>query len=239
MDYRTQYPEKPPLGRTAALMIVDLLETQEYIELARLYEGEPISYNLDSFRKQAISIHLFNLVKNELDEVAGNLFGSVVKGLRQQMIPRLQVDLPQLHWEIAGLPGQFDSAVPWITGIPKKAVADIVVSRTARHPGEFDWARLRNYAARSVFIGLEDEWRAFCQNYFMIPFYRVENLLDFARVVAGAKLFVGNQSFGLALADAMSIPRVAELWAPSPNRLAQRNAHDKLTPEVIRTYIGL
>jgi hypothetical protein len=239
VDYRTQYFGKPPLGRSTALMILDLLETQEYIELARLYEGEPISYNLDSFRNQAVPIHLFNLIKNEMDEVAGRLFGSDVKGLRQQMIPRLQVDLPQLHWEIAGLPGQVDSTVPWITGIPKKSVADIVVCRTARHPGKFDWTALRNYANRSVFVGLEDEWRLFCQTYFVIPFYQVQNLLEFARVVAGARLFVGNQSFGLALADAMSIPRVAELWQPSPNRLARSHAHDKLSPEVIRNYIGL
>ena len=239
VDYRTQYFGKPALGRTAAVMILDLLETQEYIELAKLYEGEPISYNLDSFRNQAVPIHLFNLIKNEWDEVAGKLFGSAVKGLRQQMIPTLQVDLPQLHWEIAGLPGQVDSTVPWITGIPKKSVADIVVCRTIRHPGKFDWAGLKNYADRSVFIGLEEEWRAFCQSYFNIPFYRVEDLLEFAQVVAGAKLFVGNQSFGLALADAMSVPRVAELWEPSPNRMSLSNAHDKLTPEVIRTHIGL
>jgi len=237
VDYETEYSEKPALGKAAALQMVDLLRTQVYIRLAKLYDGGPVSYNLDAFRKQAMPIHLFNLIKNGWDELAGQVLGSGVKGFRQQMLPALQVDLPQLHWEALGVPGQIDTSTPWITGITKRSVADVVVCRTARHRGKFNWLRLRDYAAKCVFVGLEEEWHAFSHDYFKIDFYRVEDLVDFARVVAGARLFVGNQSFGLALADAMLMPRAVELWEPSPNRLTLTNAHNALTHKVISSYL--
>lgn len=239
VDYRTEYMEKPPLGEQTALMIAKLLETQDYIEEASLYEGEPVSYNLDQFRNTAVPIHLFNVIKGESDEIAGTLFGPLVKELRQRIFPKLEVDLPQLVWESVGLPGTVDLSTPWITSIQKKRVADIVVSKTIRYPGKLDWSCLKPYAGRSVFVGLEEEWRAFCEAYFDIEFYRAEDFIDFAEVIAGAKLFVGSQSFALALADAMLIPRAAQLWEPSPNRMSCVNGHRVLTQDIIRTYTGL
>ena len=78
---------------------------------------------------------------------------------------------------------------------------------------------------------------AFGAAYFSIEFYRASDLLDLAQVVAGAKLYVGNQSFGSALADAMLIPRVAQLWEPSPNRMPPINGHRVLTREILGTYL--
>lgn len=239
VDYRTEYLGKPPLGKETALMTVKLLETQDYIEKASLYEEEPISYNLDEFRNKAVPIHFFNLIKNESDEISGALFGPLVKEIRKQIFPTSEVDLPQLIWESAGLAGEVDLSSPWITGIPQKRIADIVVSKTIRYPGKLDWPRLKEYASRSIFVGLEEEWRAFCKAYFEIEFYRAEDLLDLAEVIAGAKLFVGNQSFALALADAMLIPRVAQLWEPSPNRISPVNSHRALTQDIIRTYVSV
>jgi hypothetical protein len=239
LDYRTQYFEKPPLGKESALMIIELLETQPYIQRAALYEGTPVTYDLDLFRNKAVAIHAFNCIKSETDTIAGTLFGGFIKDLRQQLIPKLEVDLPQLHWEALGRTGKVDLATPWITGIQPKPVAEIVVSRTGRHPGNLNWPLLRDYSERTVFIGLESEWRQYCSDCFEIAFYQVKDLLEFAQVVAGAKLFVGNQSFGLALADAMLIPRVAQLWEASPNRMPPTNGHRVLTRNIVDTYINL
>ena len=130
-----------------------------------------------------------------------------------------------------------DVSKPWITGIPKKTSADIVVSRTERYPGKLDWFRLKEYAGRCVFVGLESEWRAFSAAYFNIEFYRARDLLDLAEVIAGAKLYVGNESFGLALAGAMQIPRVAQLSDVSPIRMPPINGHRVLTPQILGAYL--
>jgi hypothetical protein len=238
VDYVTEYPGKSPLGIQTAKMMVELLDTQDYIRSAALYEGEPIIYDLDRFRKKAVPAHIFNVLKAETDRIAGLLFGKPILDLRQRVIPQMEVNLPQFHWESAGLPGRADLDTPWLNGIPQKSIAEIVISRTGRYPGTLDWSGLKQYASRSVFVGLEEEWQAFQSAYFNVGFYKVSSLLDFAQVVSGAKLYVGNQSFGLALADAMLIPRVAELWGPNPIRMSAINGHHSLKQNVVEAYIN-
>jgi hypothetical protein len=239
VDYLTQYREKPPLGLPAAQMMVELLETQDCIHRAALFDGEPVVYDLDRFRAKAVPAHAFNAIRADFDNIAGFLFGGLIREIRRQIVPRMTVDLPQFHWESAGLPGQVNLSIPWITGISPKPTADIVVCKTARHGGTLAWSDLKKCARHAVFVGLEEEWQSFRRTYFDLDFYKVNSLVEFAQVVAGAKLYVGNQSFGLALADAMLIPRVAELWEQSPNRMPALNAHQVLTPDIMEAYISL
>jgi hypothetical protein len=237
LDDRTTYLGKPPLGRDSALMMAALLETQSYVTQACVYEGQRVDHDLDRFRDKAIPVHIFNTVKSQTDEFIGLMFGKPAKDIRRTLIPKLELDLPQYHWEAAGLRGRVDLSTPWITGIPGKAVAEIVVSKTSRYPGALDWSALQEYAGRSVFVGLEEEWRQFRQSHFDFPFYKAENLLDLARVIAAAKLFIGNQSLPLALADAMHIPRVCELWEISPNRMLSVKAYSNLTRDIVEASI--
>jgi hypothetical protein len=237
VDAATTYFEKPALGRDAAQMMVDLLKTQEYIHSAAIFNGEPISCDLDRFRGKAVPVHVFNIFNSETDKLAGFLFGNAVRELRQKLIPGLEVNLPQCHWEIAGLPGRADVNTPSLQGIEPKPLAEIVISKTSRHQGTLNWLGLKEYASRAVFVGLPEEWSTFRDNYFDVSFYQVSGLLEFAQVVAGAKLYVGNQSFGLALADAMLIPRIAELWESNPIRMSAIRGHQVLTVEVVEAYI--
>jgi hypothetical protein len=239
IDHRASHFEKPPLGETAALMIIELLRAQSYVQKAELYQGQAIAYDFDRFRDKATRIHALNCIRSQADDLAGALFGPAVKDLRRCMIPVLPVDLPQLHWECVGLPGRADVSRPWITGIHPKPLADIVVCKTARHPGSFDWQALKPYRDRCVFLGFESEWKEFRDDCFPVEFHRVASLLEFAQILAGAKLFVGNQSFGLALADAMLIPRAAQLWDASPNSMPPVNAHRTLSAEIVDFYIDL
>jgi hypothetical protein len=237
VDPVTQYFEKPPLGKEAAQGMIELLETQDYIHRGALYQGQPVSCDLDRFRGHAVPVHFFNIFKTESDKMAAWLFGGIAKEIRQRVIPSLPVNIAQFHWEIAGLPGKADIDIPWITGICPQPRAEIVISKTVRHGGCLDWAGLQQYADRSIFVGLEEEWSVFRRAYFDVRFYQVRSLLEFAQVVAGAKLYVGNQSFGLALADAMLIPRVAELWESNPIRMSAIRGHQVLTPEIVEAYV--
>lgn len=236
VDYQTEHFNKPPLGKETALQMLQLLRTQEYIKAADLYEGGNIHCDLDRFRDKAIAVHAFNGIRAETGKIAAALFGDTVRELRERLVPTLEVDLPALHWECAGLPGSPDLKEPWLTGIPKKHVAEIVIGKTMRHPGTLDWACLREFSARCVFVGHEEEWSAFRKEYFDVDFYRSADLMDFASVIAGSKLFVGNQSFGLALADGMLLPRVAQLWDQSPNRMPVPNSYKVLTRDLVKAF---
>lgn len=239
VDPTTRYPEKPALGIDAARGMVELLETQSYIRSAAVYNGEPITHDLDRFRDKAVPVHVFNVLKQQTDRIAETFFGSPIKELRRQFIPNMEVDLAQFHWEAVGLPGKANCDVPWITGIQPSPIAEIVISRTGRYSGQLDWLNLKDYAARAVFVGHAEEWRTFQHDFFEIRFHQATSLVDLAQTIAGAKLFVGNQSFGLALADAMLIPRVAELSASHPIRTSSIHAHQDLTHEIMEAYLQI
>jgi hypothetical protein len=144
----------------------------------------------------------------------------------------------QFHWEAVGLPGKADCDIPWINGIQPRPLAEIVKSTTGRYSGQLDWLNLKDYATRAVFLGHPEEWRAFQRDFFDIRFHRASSLVEFAQIIAGAKLFVGNQSFGLALADAMLMPRVAELSASHPVRITM-HGYQNLTHEIMEAYLQI
>jgi hypothetical protein len=238
VDHITGYMAKPPLGIETARMMVDLLETQKYIHRAALYRKESVTYDLDRFREKAVPVHFFNGMNAETDKLTELIWGGFARELRQRFVPKIEIDLLQFHWESVGLPGKPDPHVPWMTGIPKKPVSEIVICRTGRYSGAFDWSGVRRYAHRSVFLGHKEEWQAFRDAHFEIPFYKASSLLDFAQVVAGAKLYIGNQSFGLALADAMLVPRVVELCGPNPLPTSDINVHRNLEADLVEGYIN-
>jgi hypothetical protein len=236
VDHRTEYFQKPPLGEAAAGMMTQLLRTQGYIQDAALYDGRPVTCDLDRFREKAVGIHAFNTLRAQTNHFTGLLFGSAAEQVRANIIPRIDVDLPQYHWECVALPGQANLD-PWLSDISPKHIGDIIVCRTGRRPGKLDWQALAPFAQRIVFVGFEMEHLDFCRSQFSVQFYKATDFIDLAQVIAAAKLFVGNQCFGLALADAMSVPRVVEVWDESPNRMLSANAHDTLTREVIERYV--
>jgi hypothetical protein len=128
----------------------------------------------------------------------------------------------------------FDLFKPWIIGISPKYIADIVVNRSQRYHGPFDWHELKNWPS-SVFVGTIDEHKEFTQMTGLgIPYYSASGYMDLARVIRGSKVFIGNQSFPYSLAEAMKHPRVAEVFPPAPNCLPQSsNGFTRLTQNVL------
>ena len=73
------------------------------------------------------------------------------------------------------------------------------------------------YARDAVFVGLPDEHAAFCREVGPVTQYPTDDLLQVARVIAGAKLFVGNQSSPRAIAEGLKKPVVQEIFMHDPN----------------------
>ena len=134
----------------------------------------------------------------------------------------------------------FDLGDVWIdpAKIGSKYVSDIVISRSPRYHGPFDWGHLLPWLDRCTFVGHEDEHRQFQEDTGMdISFHPVESYLEMARVICGSRLFIGNQSFPYSLAEAMKHPRVLEECPACPNCHPQSdNGFTVLTPMVIRHF---
>ena len=52
--------------------------------------------------------------------------------------------------------------------------------------------------------------------------YKTKGLLEAAQVIAGAKLFVGNQTATHAIAEGLKKPIVLEVWREGPNCIVHR-----------------
>jgi hypothetical protein len=136
---------------------------------------------------------------------------------------------------------KFDLSKPWLEGINPKPIADIVVSRSTRYHGILNWGVLKEYEGKCsvVYLGLPEEHKQFViETGLSIPCYQADDHQEMASIIAGAKLFIGNQSYPYALAEAMKVPRVLEVCQHCPNCNPQdENGHIVLSTELISSAL--
>jgi hypothetical protein len=127
-----------------------------------------------------------------------------------------------LYSEVFGLTLDEAKAVssqPWLT-VPKPKRIEgktTVINRTRRWippTPSGAWDELKSQVEDSaLFVGLPDEYQAFRKETgWDIAHYATDNMLDLASVIAGAEIFVGNQSQAYALAVGLGVP---EIWCES------------------------
>lgn len=131
----------------------------------------------------------------------------------------------KLHMDAFGLAMPTE---PWLT-VTEPIVVEgrpIVISRTARYQNDkFPWDRLcQKHGDQMVFVGSRQEGELF-QGFApdkKVPHYPTKDALELARVVAGAKLCIMNQSLPLAIAHGLNKSVIVECWLGNPNCEIQR-----------------
>jgi hypothetical protein len=111
-----------------------------------------------------------------------------------------------------------DLSQPWLQVEPDLSFRDaIVISRSFRYraPG-ISYAFLRKYP-RLVFLGLPEEYEDLRSELPGLTYQPVPDFLAFARIVAGSRCFIGNQSFPFAVAEGLKTPRALETFFECPN----------------------
>ncbi|ROL60861.1 class I SAM-dependent methyltransferase, partial [Bacteroidetes/Chlorobi group bacterium ChocPot_Mid] len=98
----------------------------------------------------------------------------------------------------------------WINIENPNPVADIVINWTPRwHNNNFNaWDHLLNdYSQKKIiYVGLKEDYDKFLSQYRSLDFIKfqdTENIYDMARIIAGAKIFIGNQSLAYAIAEGL------------------------------------
>jgi hypothetical protein len=62
--------------------------------------------------------------------------------------------------------------------------------------------------------------------------------MEFAQIIKGSKLYLGNQSTGLAIAEGLKVPRVADLYLGRSKQFPKgENGHWGLSKALIRRYL--
>ena len=86
----------------------------------------------------------------------------------------------------------------------------IVIMRSLRRQNQLiDYSFLSNYQ-KKIFIGLNNEFDDLKKKITNLEYYDSENFLELSKIIKNSKLFIGNLSFGYALAEALKVPRLLE-----------------------------
>lgn len=121
-------------------------------------------------------------------------------------------------WNQYLFPVSYDTSRPWITVDKADSVASeaIVVGKSLRMNNPLiDWGVLRQYP-KVYFVGISEEFEAMKKIIPGIEWLKTENYLELARIIAGAKLFIGNQSSPFAVAEGLKVPRLLCLPVSTP-----------------------
>ena len=114
----------------------------------------------------------------------------------------------------------------WLTVDQMEVILDrpVLFHRSARWRNfDFPWAKLMaRHAHHAVFVGLESEHAEFVKDWGEIPYRPTRDFLELARLIAGCRLYVGNQSLPYALCEGLKHTSILEVWPEGPNCLFNR-----------------
>ncbi len=86
----------------------------------------------------------------------------------------------------------------------------IMIMRSLRRQNEhINYSFLSSFK-NIVFLGLKDEYIELRKEITNLEFYDSKDFLELAMIIKNAKFFIGNPSFGFALAEALKVPRLLE-----------------------------
>lgn len=130
-------------------------------------------------------------------------------------------NLTEMHFACLGLP--YQDAGAWLTA-PARGSAKVLFHRSPRYQNPaFPWQMLADrYRQDALFIGLEEEHKAFESAFGPVEYYRPQDFLDVASLIAGCDLFIGNQSSPAAIAEGLKHKMILEVSPQIPNCIFKR-----------------
>jgi hypothetical protein len=179
-------------------MLRPLLQRQSYIsDVTQWHHGDPETYvDLDHFRS-----YLYRKFEGNIIEAYHGAFG------------------------LPFTPENYNDV--WLEADPVKE-ASIIVNRTSRYldnASEEVWKQMVDDAhlkTNGLFVGIPSEHEAFvkmtgCD----ISYYPVNNFLELANVIAGADLFLGNQSMAYSIATGLGKETMLEIHKIKPLSMSE------------------
>ncbi len=103
----------------------------------------------------------------------------------------------------------------------------IIIARSERYRNRFiDYSFLKKYS-NLLFVGLNNEFEDMKNAIPNLQWQPVNDFLELAEIIAGCKLFIGNQSFPFAIAEGLKVPRILEKDFEEPNVIPEGdNSHE-------------
>ena len=169
----------------------------------------------------------------------------------KQFIPTYDLDkfrgVSELHvakMHLKAFDVTYDLTRPYLFNIAPKRIARIAVQDTGRQrfPGHtVNWERLRPHLKDCIFIGNDWDYDIFQEDRKMqIARHKCDDIYEFAQVIAGCDLFVGNMSIGQTIAEGLKKPYVVDLYIGRPQYpLSDHASYVGLCDEIFYWHLGI
>jgi len=122
----------------------------------------------------------------------------------------------------------YDTSQPWLIAPKDEQYAqNIVIARSHRYRSPLiDYSFLKQYPNK-LFVGVQEEYEDMKKILPDLVFKPVKDFLEMATVINSCRLFIGNQSFPFALAEALKVKRLLEVYYKIPNVVVEgKGAND-------------
>ena len=129
------------------------------------------------------------------------------------------------HWQARHVGVEKLDLAPWLSVSPDpRSKGRVVIARSPRyHSNSFDWPSYLAKYQSAIFIGHLGEYLDFRRRFGDIEYISTANLREVAELIAGADLFIGNQSCPMWVAMAMGHRLIQEGYTPTPNSRIERD----------------
>jgi len=180
-----------------------LLEVQPYLTSVEFSEKPPPDTDIDlnQFREYLITEH-----------------ERMKKGARRLNLAEAHLYTFKLDLE--------ECEKPWLVVDYAQPIPDkpVLMHRSARwRNSSFPWKKImERHAHHAVFVGLASEHEDFVKDFGDLPYRPTSNFLELARLIAGCRLYIGNQSLPYAICEGLKHNSVLEVWREGPNCLFKR-----------------
>lgn len=129
------------------------------------------------------------------------------------------------HWQARHL-GVEISTEPWLTvPVSDRSKGRAVIARSLRYHSRWHmWNTILKAHPNALFVGLREEYMHL-SSATQVKFEHAPtaDLLELASIIAGCKIFIGNQSCPWWIAFALGVPTIQEVFANSPNSRIERD----------------
>ena len=121
----------------------------------------------------------------------------------------INFDNARWFFHVAGV--QYDLVEPYLDVKPNELIKDkIVIHRTFRYRNYFINYKFLNNYKNLLFIGINNEYEDLKKEIGNLEFHNCKDFLEMAMLIKSCKFFIGNQSVGYDIAEALKVPRLLE-----------------------------
>ncbi len=173
--------------------------------LVPLLKSQKYINNIEMFKKKDIDINFDIIRELPINLLFDNLrYGFQIAGMQPN------IDEPYLSVQ------QHD-----------KIVNKIIILRSLRYRNQFiNYNFLENYD-NIFYVGTQDEYKDLKKEVKNLQFHDCRDFLEMAMIIKSSRLFIGNSSLGIDIAEALKIPRLLEACPHFPARQVHgKNAYD-------------